>query len=221
MSVMEKNSVRTIVFFTGLCMFGLTSGEPKSVIAQVGDGQGILNPNVAGGEELRGLPHLTDQLISDLLMERPFLSMGELHEFLSSSLQVEQLDELYEHLFVPINLNTASRSEILLVPGVGPRLAHEFEEYRPYRAIAQFRREIGKYVDLDEVNRLERHVFVPINLNSASDEDILSIPGIGPRMLHEFKEYRPYRAIAQFRREIGKYVDGDEIERLERYVVVE
>ena len=107
------------------------------------------------------------------------------------------------------------------MPGVGPRLAHEFEEYRPYRAIAQFRREIGKYVDLDEVNRLERHVFVPINLNSASDEDILSIPGIGPRMLHEFKEYRPYRAIAQFRREIGKYVDGDEIERLERYVVVE
>ena len=141
-------------------MFGLTSGEPKSVIAQVGDGQGILNPNVAGGEELRGLPHLTDQLISDLLMERPFLSMGEPHEFLSSSLQVEQLDELYEHLFVPINLNTASRSEILLVPGVGPRLAHEFEEYRPYTSMEQFRREIGKYVDDDEVARLESYVTI-------------------------------------------------------------
>ena len=62
---------------------------------------------------------------------------------------------------------------------------------------------------------------MPINLNTASDEDILTIPGLGRRMLHEFKEYRPYRALAQFRREIGKYVDDDEVARFERYVVLE
>ena len=39
-------------------------------------------------------------------------------------------------------------------------------------------------------------------------------------MLHEFKEYRPYRAIEQFRREIGKYVDEQEVARLERYVTL-
>ena len=39
-------------------------------------------------------------------------------------------------------------------------------------------------------------------------------------MLHEFKEYRPYGNIEQFRREIGKYVDEDEVARLERYVVI-
>ena len=39
-------------------------------------------------------------------------------------------------------------------------------------------------------------------------------------MLHEFEEYRPYRAMAEFRREIGKYVDDDELERLARYVEV-
>ena len=47
---------------------------------------------------------------------------------------------------------------ILMVPGVGDRMAHEFEEYRPYQNIEQFRREIGKYVDEDEVARLERYV---------------------------------------------------------------
>ncbi len=67
---------------------------------------------------------------------------------------------------------------------------------------------------------MEHFVFLPIKLNSASDEDILSIPGVGRRMLHEFKEYRPYGNIQQFRREIGKYVDDDELARLERYVTV-
>jgi hypothetical protein len=40
-------------------------------------------------------------------------------------------------------------------------------------------------------------------------------------MLREFKEYRPYKAIEQFRREMGKYVDEAEVARLERYVVVD
>ena len=54
--------------------------------------------------------------------------------------------------------------------------------------------------------------FPPIKLykEGVIDEEILSIPGIGKKMLHEFKEYRPYKDIKQFRREIGKYVDEDE-----------
>ena len=39
-------------------------------------------------------------------------------------------------------------------------------------------------------------------------------------MQHEFEEYRPYTSMAQFRREIGKYVDEDEVERLARYVEI-
>ncbi len=61
-------------------------------------------------------------------------------------------------------------------------------------------------------------MFVPIDLNKASEDDILSIPGVGKRMLHEFMEYRPYRSMEQFRREIGKYVDDQELSRLARYV---
>lgn len=61
---------------------------------------------------------------------------------------------------------------------------------------------------------------VPININTATDAEILKIPGIGPRMLREFKEYRPYTSIEQFRREIGKYVDKAEVARLEQYIVI-
>ena len=48
----------------------------------------------------------------------------------------------------------------LLIPGVGPRMRHEFEEYRPYTSMEQFRREIGKYVDKNEVARLEQYVMI-------------------------------------------------------------
>ena len=60
----------------------------------------------------------------------------------------------------------------------------------------------------------------PININTATDAEILAIPGMGPRMLREFKEYRPYTSIEQFRREIGKYVDKNEVARLEKYIVI-
>ncbi|HUQ19291.1 MAG TPA: hypothetical protein VM099_06725 [Gemmatimonadaceae bacterium] len=60
-----------------------------------------------------------------------------------------------------------------------------------------------------------------INLNTATDAEILAIPGMGPRMLREFKEYRPYTSMEQFRREIGKYVDKKEVARLEQYVYIQ
>jgi DNA uptake protein ComE-like DNA-binding protein len=63
-------------------------------------------------------------------------------------------------------------------------------------------------------------LFVPIDLNTATDAEILTIPGVGQRMLREFKEYRPYTSMAQFRREIGKYVSRQEVARLEQYVVL-
>ncbi|MCH8818922.1 MAG: helix-hairpin-helix domain-containing protein [Acidobacteria bacterium] len=180
----------------------------------------VLNPNLAGEEELLVLSHLDEAMVAAILERRPFLTMTELTVLLDESLSQEQRAELYVTLFVSMNLNTTAEEDFQLVPGVGPRLAHEFEEYRPYDSIAQFRREIGKYVDEEEVARLEQYVFVPINLNTASDEEILSIPGVGEKLLHEFKEYRPYDSIEQFRREIGKYVDDQEILRLERFVTL-
>ena len=61
---------------------------------------------------------------------------------------------------------------------------------------------------------------VPVNINTATDAEILRIPGVGSRMLREFKEYRPWTSKEQFRREIGKYVDQTELARLEQYVAL-
>jgi len=206
--------------FAAFAATALTIVLAGTATGQVGKQQGLVDPNIAGETELLALPHLNPTIAKGIMDRRPFLSMTDLNAFLSQSLRKEQLPELYGKMFVHINLNTATRDEILMIPGVGDRMLREFLEYRPYRALAQFRREIGKYVNDAELARLEQYVFAPINLNTASDEDILSIPGLGPRMLHEFKEYRPYKAIEQFRREIGKYVNEKEVARLERYVTL-
>jgi len=193
---------------------------PAAADAQAGRRGDVLDANTASEKQLLAVPGVTPALAKSILARRPFLTMSEFDALLGGSLSREQRAETYRRLFVQINLNAATNAEILLIPGMGNRMLGEFEEYRPYKALVQFRREIGKYVDDKELGRLEQYVFVPINLNTASDADILTIPGMGQRMLREFKEYRPYKAIQQFRREIGKYVDDKEVARLERYVTL-
>ncbi len=211
----------TSLLLTALLFAGVSVCFQPDAYAQDTEAESanLVNPNLATADELSAALENED-LSAALMGQRPFLSLTTLHAALAEALGAEGTEGALSKITVRINLNTASREEILLIPGVGNRMAHEFEEYRPYVAMAQFRREIGKYVDDDEVDRLAAYVFVPANLNSATDEEILAIPGVGRRMLHEFKEYRPYVDIAQFRREIGKYVDDDELARLERFVTL-
>jgi DNA uptake protein ComE-like DNA-binding protein len=189
--------------------------------AQVGKSVTVVDANTIAEADLAKLPGMTPAIAKTVVGKRPFLSVTALDQALTAAgLTREQITTLYGRIFIHVNLNTASKDEILLIPGVGQRMLHEFEEYRPYAALAVFHREIDKYVDDAELARLEQYVFVPIDLNTASDADILTIPGLGNRMLREFKEYRPYDGIERFRREIGKYVSKEEVARLERYVTI-
>ena len=97
-------------------------------------------------------------LAQAVIARRPFKTMLGVDAVLKPTLSAEQRAQLYARLFSPMNLNTASREEIMLIPGMGPRMVREFEEYRPYRNIEQFRREIGRYVDQQEVARFEQYV---------------------------------------------------------------
>ncbi len=187
---------------------------------QVGKNSGIANPNLASKEDLMKVQGINAALAEAIITARPHLNMLSVDKIVKAGSSAGQSAEIYKGLFAPINLNKTTREEIMLVPGLGNRMAHEFEEYRPYENMAEFRKEIGKYVDAAEVARLEQFVFVPIDLNSASGDDILTIPGVGNRMKHEFEEYRPYKNIAQFRKEMGKYVNEVEVARLERYVTI-
>ena len=192
------------------------------VVAQVGKSQGVVDANTVPEAELVKLPGMTPAIAKALVAARPFDSITALNAFLlGQKLTQDQASALYRHVFVHINLNTASAAEIMLIPGAGKRMAHEFEEYRPWKSYAQFEKEIGKYVDAKEVARLAQYTFIPLNLNTASQADFMTIPGAGKRMAHEFEEYRPWKTQAQFEKEIGKYVDAKEVKRFWRYMVIQ
>ncbi|MFN1834721.1 helix-hairpin-helix domain-containing protein [Balneola sp. MJW-20] len=194
---------------------GDTANEQSSAEKSISDA--VFNANLATESDLSSIG-ISAEMITQIMENRPFLSMNAFDAIMGDDMDKE---ELYRKIFVPMNLNTTEEADFKMIPGVGDRMAHEFEEYRPYSSILQFRREIGKYVDEEEVARYENYVFVPVELNTASEEDIKALPGVGDRMAHEFVEYRPYTSMEQFRKEIGKYVDDKELARLERFVYLE
>ncbi|MCY3612699.1 MAG: hypothetical protein OXH51_14315 [Gemmatimonadetes bacterium] len=199
------------------------AAEPAEAMDEMGAADAmaaLLNPNLVSEDELTSVPGITAEAAAALVGGRPYLRAADVHAAMAGAIGDEAAMAAYESLWLPINLNDVTNDEILLIPGVGDRMAHEFEEYRPYEDMGEFRREIGKYVDEDEVERLARYVYVPIDLNSATREEIMAVPGMTERMAHEFEEYRPYTDLDQFRREIGKYVDEGEVARLERYVTL-
>ena len=212
-----NSTLRLLVFVGAL---GALSGA--AAYAQVGKSLGIKDVNTASEQELLAMPHMTPAIVKGLMEKRPFASIVDLNTYLlGQQLSEQQATEFYGKGFVHINLNTAKPEEILLVPGAGKRMVREFDEYRPWKSYAQFDKEIGKYVGAEKTAQLAQYTFIPVRLNTASDEDILSIPGAGPRMVREFKEYRPWKSREQFLKEIGKYVGAKEAERLWRYVVID
>jgi DNA uptake protein ComE-like DNA-binding protein len=206
-----------------LATLALVTLSGANISGQVG--KGILDLNVLSEKELTTLPGLTPAIAKAFIAKRPFGTIVDANTFLlGQGLTQEQLTAIYDKAFIHLNLNTATGPEVLLIPRIAKRMAHEFEEYRPWKNWAHFDKEIGKYVKSNpgELERLKQYVFIPINLNTASDEDIMTIPGMTPRMLHEFKEYRPWKSKAQFDKEIGKYLTQNpgELARLWRFVVI-
>jgi DNA uptake protein ComE-like DNA-binding protein len=214
----------TTRFFVSVLLAAVVMGPSfqTPIAAQVGKSLGVVDTNTAAEADLAAMPSMTPAIAKALVAARPFDSIIALNKFLlGQKLTQEQANAFYAKAFVHINLNTATAEEIMLIPGAGKRMAHEFEEYRPWKTYAQFDKEIGKYVGAQETARLAQYTFIPLKLNTASEADFMTIPGVGKRMAHEFDEYRPWKTQAQFEKEIGKYVDAKEVRRLWRYVVID
>ncbi len=123
-----------------------------------GEASGVLDASTASAEELAAIEGVSAELAAAIVAGQPYTSVVDLHDVLTASLSPEEAAAVLESVFVPINLNTATDAEIALVPGMDEKMAHEFEEYRPYEDLAEFDREIGKYVDEAEVARFRQYV---------------------------------------------------------------
>jgi DNA uptake protein ComE-like DNA-binding protein len=121
------------------------------------DANTVLDANSATADQLAAAG-LTAEAAGAIVAGRPYASVVEFNTKLSETLSAEAASAALANVFVPVNLNTASREEIQLIPGMTDRMVGEFLEYRPYEDMGEFDREIGKYVDEAEVARFRRYV---------------------------------------------------------------
>ncbi len=117
-----------------------------------------LDGNTATAAQLVGANGVSPALADAIVAGRPYATVVNLNAKLRETLSQEAAAAVLVNVFVPVNLNTASRAEIELIPGMSSRMAGEFLEYRPYKDASEFNREIGKYVDEAEVARFRSYV---------------------------------------------------------------
>ncbi|MCC7163553.1 MAG: helix-hairpin-helix domain-containing protein [Anaerolineae bacterium] len=121
-------------------------------------------------------------------------------------------------VFTKLNLNTATPQEILTVPNTGNRMVREFQEYRPYTSIQQFRREIGKYVDAATIAEYEKYVYVPVDVNQADAETLQQIPGVTADIAGQLIAGRPYGTNQNFLAKLVSLVSAEQAAAAQNYL---
>ena len=118
-----------------------------------------------------------------------------------------------------LNVNTASGAEFTAaIPDLGNRMVHEFEEYRPYKSIQQFRKEIGKYVDAAKVAEYEKHIFVPFDHNQSDAATLQQIPGLDAAEAQALIAGRPYASHDAFLAKLAEKVSPEELAIAKTYM---
>jgi hypothetical protein len=209
-----------------LATAALLAGTMDSAVAQLGRQRALLEPNVTHDSLMLRLPHLTPTLVTGLREARPILGPMPLDSILSAGgLTPKQRDELYRLMFVHVDVNRGSDAELMLIPGMTAAKVAVIKAGRPWKSFDAFRAELAKSGGEEEAARVEQYLFIPVELNTFTDDIMDTFAGIGVgtrRWKHEFAEYRPWKSMEQFDREIGKYVRGNpkEVHRLKRYVII-
>lgn len=117
-----------------------------------------------------------------------------------------------------LDLNTATETEILSIPGMTNRMVHEFQEYRPYKSIQQFRREMAKYVSSAVIADYEKYVYVPISPNESDAATLQQIAGLDAAEAQALIAGRPYASREAFLAKLSEKLRPEELAVAKTYI---
>ncbi len=186
-----------------------------------------VNINEASQEELEELIGLGPVLAQNIIQKRPF-------SFLSDLLKVEGIGKVTlerikeqgcafveEDLLVKevsfeescsVNINEASQEELKELTGVGPVLAQNIIQKRPFSSLSDLLEVIGIGPAFLKELKEQGCAFVEgevkpvenlININKASQEQLEKLAGIGPVYAERIIEERPFNSIYELTRVVG------------------
>ncbi len=224
----------------GLGLPAITAAGPLAQTPATAEAEAAtpkLNLNSATEEELRTIPGVGDRMLREFLEYRPYTSISQFREEIGKYVDDDQVAAYEEFVFVSIDPNASDEATLRQLPGVDQDIAAQLENARPFASDAAFLDTLGGLVSAADADAARAYLpslagtpaagtpaaaaaSAKLDLNTATEEQFLAIPGVGDRMVGEFIEYRPYSSIAQFRAEIGKYVDEAQVAAYEEYVFV-
>ena len=157
-----------IIATTTLLFIGACSQESEKVaevteeVADMFATAALIDPNTADADVIAAIPGIDAELAQQIISGRPYATPSALHAVVKDAVDENALKAIYSTMFVTVDLNTGSNADYQLIPtSLSPgKLAHEFEEYRPYTSMEQFSREMSKYVSAEEVAFLQRYVTI-------------------------------------------------------------
>lgn len=122
-----------------------------------------------------------------------------------------------------IDPNTASAEDLANLTGISAELATAIIAGRPYATPTELHAALGDAVNENNQKDIYAEMFVPVGLNTATEEDVWLIPTtLTPEHLaREFGEYRPFQSVDHFKQEMSKYVSPEEVEFLARFVFID
>ena len=119
------------------------------------------------------------------------------------------------------DINTMSEANVAALPGLNATIAKALVAKRPFASITELNAFLlAQGLTQEQASAVYAKAFVQINLNTATGDEILLVPGAGRRMVREFAEYRPWKTYAQFDKEIGKYVGPEATAKLAQYTFI-
>jgi DNA uptake protein ComE-like DNA-binding protein len=118
-----------------------------------------------------------------------------------------------------LNLNEVTEDQLMtMIPGFSSRMVREFFEYRPYVSIQQFRKEIGKYVDEQQVATYEQYVYVPVDVDQADAATLQQLPGVDAAIANALIAGRPYGSNQAFLDKLAGSVSAADAQQAAAYL---
>ena len=93
-----------------------------------------------------------------------------------------------------INLNAATAEQLDTIPNIGEKRSEAIIKGRPYKTTQEL---VSKKVLTQGIfDKIKDKVTVQVNLNTASAEELDSLPGIGDKRSEAIIKGRPYKSVA-------------------------
>lgn len=216
----------------------------------------LVNLNTASAAQLEGLPGVGPDLAKAIIAARPFKSIDELKKV--KGIGRSKFKKLKKHVILgiakpkstgeksatqatgqavktkssggPVDLNTADKSALEALPGIGSALADKIIAARPFKSVDDLKNVSGigqaKFDGLKGLIRVseeeEAHPKLKpgetININKASQDQLELLLGIGPVRAKAVIDGRPYAKIEDIMKVKG--IKDKTFAKIKDYIVV-